>query len=58
VLGGMAMNLLLGALAAGLVLINNQYTQGLFVWARVIWRRSTGTGCSGCGPSCCWQCQC
>lgn len=32
VLGGMAMNLLLGALAAGLVLINNQYTQGLFVW--------------------------
>ena len=26
------MNLLLGALAAGLVLINNQYTQGLFVW--------------------------
>lgn len=32
VLGGMAINLLLGALAAGLVLINNQYTQGLFVW--------------------------
>ncbi|WP_457977957.1 Fe(3+)-hydroxamate ABC transporter permease FhuB [Ectopseudomonas composti] len=32
VLGGMAMNLLLGALAAGLVLINNQYAQGLFIW--------------------------
>lgn len=32
VLAGMALNLLLGALAAGLVLLNNQYTSGLFVW--------------------------
>lgn len=32
VLAGMAMNLLLGALASGLVLLNNQYTSGLFVW--------------------------
>ncbi|OLU23234.1 Fe3+-hydroxamate ABC transporter permease FhuB [Pseudomonas sp. PA15(2017)] len=32
VLAGMALNLLLGALASGLVLLNNQYTSGLFVW--------------------------
>jgi iron complex transport system permease protein len=32
VLAGMAMNLLLGALASGLVLMNNQYARGLFVW--------------------------
>lgn len=32
VLAGMAMNLLLGALASGVTLVNNQYTRGLFVW--------------------------
>ncbi|GGK04544.1 Fe3+-hydroxamate ABC transporter permease FhuB [Pseudomonas matsuisoli] len=32
VLAGMAMNLLLGALASGITLVNNQYTRGLFVW--------------------------
>jgi iron complex transport system permease protein len=32
VLAGMAMNLLMGALASGITLVNNQYTRGLFVW--------------------------
>ncbi|MBA1275703.1 Fe(3+)-hydroxamate ABC transporter permease FhuB [Stutzerimonas azotifigens] len=44
VLAGMAMNLLLGALAAGVTLVNNQYTRGLFVWgagdlAQIDWHR-------------------
>lgn len=45
VLAGMAMNLLLGALASGLVLMNNQYARGLFVWgagdlAQIDWARA------------------
>lgn len=45
VLAGMAMNLLLGALASGLVLMNNQYARGLFVWgagdlAQIDWSRA------------------
>ena len=32
VLAGMAMNLLLGALASGLVLLNDQYARNLFLW--------------------------
>ncbi|MBL1378706.1 Fe(3+)-hydroxamate ABC transporter permease FhuB [Zobellella iuensis] len=32
VLAGMAVNLLLGALAAGLVLLHDQYTRNLFIW--------------------------
>ncbi|MHA6964934.1 Fe(3+)-hydroxamate ABC transporter permease FhuB [Zobellella denitrificans] len=32
VLAGMAVNLLLGALASGLVLLNDQYTRNLFIW--------------------------
>ncbi|MDO9406294.1 MAG: Fe(3+)-hydroxamate ABC transporter permease FhuB [Polaromonas sp.] len=45
VLAGMAMNLLLGALASGLVLMNNQYARGLFVWgagdlAQIDWGRA------------------
>lgn len=32
ILAGMAMNLLFGALASGLLLLNNQQTRGLFVW--------------------------
>jgi iron complex transport system permease protein len=32
VLAGMAMNLLLGALASGLVMLNDQYARNLFLW--------------------------
>jgi len=43
ILAGMTVNLLFGALAAGITLINNQYTRELFVWgagdlAQIDWK--------------------
>lgn len=47
VLAGMAVNILLGAIATAVILLNDQYAKNLFIWGRAISRKTVGSRCNG-----------